>query len=72
MIQYHVTRANWGASPGFGSVWSDSRKKDFRILSEQKIKAAVKRDSVFSPTFSFDDVSPGGLIVLVVKQESFL
>lgn len=47
-------------------------KKDFRISPEQKIKADVKRDSVFSPTFSFDDVSPGGLIVLLVKQESFL
>lgn len=49
-----------------------SRKKDFRISPEQKIKAGVKRDSVFFPTLSFDDVSPGGLIVLVVKQESFL
>lgn len=47
-------------------------KKNFRILPEQKIKADVKRNSVFSPTFFFDDVSPDGLIVLVVKQESFL
>jgi len=48
------------------------KKKDFRTSPEQKIKAGVKRDSVFFPTFSFDDVSPGGLLVLVVKQESFL
>lgn len=67
-----ITRANWGARPGFDSVWSDFMKKDFRTSPEQRIKADVKRDIVLSPTFSFDDVSPGGLIVLVVKQETFV
>lgn len=71
VIQHHITGANWAARPGFGSVWSDFLKKDFRISPEQEIKAGVRRDSVFFPTFSFDDVSPGGLTVLVVKQESF-
>lgn len=72
VIRHHNTGANWAARPGFGSVWSDFLKKGFRISPEQEIKASVRRDSVFFPTYTFDDVSPGGLTVLVVKQESFL
>lgn len=51
VMRHHIARANWGARPGFGSVWSDFVKKDFRILPQQKMKADVKRSSLFSPTF---------------------